>query len=287
MGRLRATTLLALTLGSAVLAGCAGSDDAAFTPSVGSHNAYCKTYRAWKVYELDAGGAFDQPDPAALRAWWNAYLIAEETMLREAPPEIRNAVGVKVGRVRSTLTPLVEKYDFSLARIRRTGTAAEQAAFFGLPPAEVEKAQAAQYAYEDKTCGTRPTPPAAQVVFELTSSSKSFCSAISAFSLELDKVSSSRFDPEDMRALVTGERFSEVLADLDGTAPTEIDEDVRADTEWFRTRWSEVVAAYDYDVRRVFLDATPEDLAVFNRTHPDVLEHTSRTTAYEDQVCAG
>jgi hypothetical protein len=26
---------------------------------------------------------------------------------------------------------------------------------------------------------------------------------------------------------------------------------------------------------------------VFNRTHPDVLEHTSRDTAYENQVCEG
>ena len=37
----------------------------------------------------------------------------------------------------------------------------------------------------------------------------------------------------------------------------------------------------------IYLDGTPEDLAVFNRTHPDVLEHTSRTTAYEEQVCEG
>jgi hypothetical protein len=61
--------------------------------------------------------------------------------------------------------------------------------------------------------------------------------------------------------------------------------DVEADTEWFRTRWSDVVAEYDYDVRNIYLEATPEDLAVFNRTHPDVLEHASRVTAYEEQVC--
>jgi len=37
--------------------------------------------------------------------------------------------------------------------------------------------------------------------------------------------------------------------------------------------------------RGIYLEATPEDLAVFNRTHPDVLEHTSRNTAYAEQVC--
>jgi hypothetical protein len=88
-----------------------------------------------------------------------------------------------------------------------------------------------------------------------------------------------------MRKLVTGDRFTEVLDSLDEAAPAEISGDVKADTEWFRTRWSDVLAEYGYDIRRVYLDATPEDLAVFNRTHPAVLEHTSRTTAYEEQVC--
>jgi hypothetical protein len=77
----------------------------------------------------------------------------------------------------------------------------------------------------------------------------------------------------------------EVLHGLDAAAPVEISADVRADTEWFRTRWSDVLADYDYDLRGIYLDATPEDLAVFNRTHPDVLDHTSRTTAYEEQIC--
>jgi len=62
--------------------------------------------------------------------------------------------------------------------------------------------------------------------------------------------------------------------------------DVEADTG-FRTRWSDVVARYGYDLRGSYLDGTPEDLAVFNRTHPDVVEHASRTTAYEEQVCEG
>jgi hypothetical protein len=62
--------------------------------------------------------------------------------------------------------------------------------------------------------------------------------------------------------------------------------DVEADTG-FRTRWSDVVARYGYDLRGIYLHGTPEDLAVFNRTHPDVVEHASRTTAYEEQVCEG
>jgi hypothetical protein len=185
------------------------------------------------------------------------------------------------------LTPLLEKYDFDLERMRLQGTADEQAALFGPPPAELDKAQEAQYAYEDKTCGTAPTPPAAKVGFEPDASSKPYCAALAAFNNEVDRVSSSRFDADVMRAFVTGDRFAEVLDGLDDAAPAEIAADVEADTEWFRTRWSAVMAEYDYDIRNVYLEATPEDLAVFNRTHPDVLEQTSRTTAYENQVCGG
>ena len=90
-----------------------------------------------------------------------------------------------------------------------------------------------------------------------------------------------------MRELVTGDRFTELLDGLNDAAPAEIAADVRADTEWFRTRWSDVVAKYDYDLRGIYLDGTPEDLTVFNRTHPDVLEHASRNVAYEEQVCEG
>jgi hypothetical protein len=287
LGRLRICTAAALTAGLAVLAGCSGGDgdETALTPVAGSDSAFCRAYRSWKVYELDAGGAFDQPGPAALRTWWNVYLVAEETMLREAPSEISDAVEVRVGHIRTVLTPLMEKYDFDLSRMRRDATANEQAALFGLPPAELEKAQEADYAYTDGTCGMAPTPRAADVVFEANASSKSYCMALGAFNTEVEKISDSRFDPGVMRKLVTGARFAEVLDGLDETAPAEIAEDVHADTDWFRTRWSDVVAEYDHDIRNIYRDGTPEDLAVFNRTHPDVLEHASRDTAFEEQVC--
>ena len=281
-------TLAAVALGLSALAGCGGDgDETGFTPVAGSDSAYCQAYRSWKVHELDAGGAFDQPNPAALRTWWNAYLVAEETMLQEAPSEIRDAVAVKVSRIRTTMTPLLEKYDFDLKWIQREGTAAEQTAFYGLPPAEVDKAQAVQYAYEDKTCGTAPSPPAADVVFSAEESSKPYCVALGEFNTEIGRVSDSRFDPEVMREFVTGERFSGVLDRLDVTAPAEIAADVEADTEWFRNRWSDVMAEHDYDIRSIYVRSTPEELAVFNRTHPDVRGHTSRTTAYEEQICLG
>ena len=80
--------------------------------------------------------------------------------------------------------------------------------------------------------------------------------------------------------------FTEALDALDETAPAEIAADVEAETEWFRTRWSDVIAELDYDIRRIWVDGTPEDRAVFTLSHPDVVEHATRTTAYEEQVCA-
>jgi hypothetical protein len=187
--------------------------------------------------------------------------------------------------IRTRLTPLMEKYEFELERVRREGTPAEQAVLFQGPPAEVLAAQAVQYDYEDKTCGTQASPPAANVVFGARRSVP-YCSALGAFEDELDRIAASRFDPRVMRAVVTGDRFAKILDRLERTAPSEITRDVEEDVKWFRTRWAAVVERYGYDLRRIFVDATPEELAVFNRSHPDVLEHTSRETAYEEQVCS-
>jgi hypothetical protein len=278
--------LVSLTLGLAALAGCGGGDgdETAFTPAPGSDSAYCDTYRAWQVHELDGGEGDDQRTPAAFRRYWNDYLVNEETLLQQAPPEIREEVELKVSAIRTLMTPLFEKYDFDERRMEREGTPAEKALLAG-PPPDVQRAQDAQHAYEDRTCGVVPSPPAADVVFKADGSSKAFCTALSAFDGELDKVTASRFDPDVMRRVVTGDGLADVLDRLDAAAPAEIAADVEADTEWFRTRLNDVLATYDYDVRVIYLDATPEDLAVFNRSHPDVVEHAARIRAYDEQVC--
>lgn len=264
--------------------GCGGDDATAFVPTPGSDSAYCHAYRGWQIHELDGGEGPDQPNPAALRTYWNEYLIYQETALHEAPREIRAQLETKVSGIRTLITPLLERYDFDLQRLQREGTAAEHALFDNPPPA-VQRAEDAQHAYEEETCGAAPSPPAADVHFAPNGSSKRFCKALGTFNAELGEVASAKFDPDVMRSFVTGDRFAQALDGLDAAAPAEIASDVEADTDWFRTRWSEVMARYGYDIRGIFLRSTPEDLAVFNRTHPDVLQHTSRTVAFEEQVC--
>jgi hypothetical protein len=277
--------LIALTLALAVLVGCGGSDgdETAFTPVDGNESAYCNTYRGWQVHEFD-GDFGDQPNPAAARAYWNEALIFLETSLHQAPPEIRDQLVVDVRANRTLITPLLEKYDFDVKRIEREGTAAEQALVFGEPPADVQKAQAAIHAYQDGVCQAG-SPPAADVVFKADGSAKPFCTANSTFFSGFEKWASSRFDPDVLRTFVTADSFTDGLDALDATASVEIAADVKATTEWFRGRWSDVAADFDYDIGRILLDGTPEDRAVFTRFHPDVAEHYSRAAAYVEQVC--
>jgi hypothetical protein len=279
-----ATLLLSVGLGVAA-AGCGGTDraEAAFAPVEGTQNAYCDTYRAWQVHELDGGTGDDQPNPAAFRAYWKDYLEFNKTSLRQAPAEIRDEWIVSDRAIRTVLTPVLEKYDFDVQRIAREGTAAEKA--LGEPTPEAQKAQNAIHAYEDRVCGVA-NPPAASVAFKADTSSQSYCAALSDFNRGFEKVESSRFDPGVMRSVFTADRFTESLDELEATAPDDIAADQEAVSEWFRSSWSDVVAEYDYDIRRIWLGGTPEDRAVFTFSHPDVLNHDARLTAYEEQVCA-
>ena len=275
--------LVAMTLALAALAGC-GSDglDSAFTPVEGTESAYCDTFRAWQVHELEGEGD-DQPNPAALEAYWQDYLEFNATMLEQAPPEVRDEWELSERLIRTLVTPVLEKYDFDGGRIEREGTPAEKGV--NTPPPNAQKAQEAIHAYEARVCGVDP-PPAADVVFTADESSEAYCTALRRYLSELEKIESSKFDPDVMEAFLGSDEFAEALNALDETAPTDIADDVEAETEWFRTRWSDVIAEFDYDVRGIWVDGTPEDRAVFALDHPEIVEHASRTTAYEEQICA-
>jgi hypothetical protein len=274
-----------LLLGSAAAAGCGGSDgdESSFTPVAGTESAYCDTYRAWQVHELDGGEGDDQPNPAAFRAYWKDYLEFNATSLRQAPPEIRDDWQVTEPIIRTVLTPVLEKYDFDVQRIAKEGTPAEQA--LQEPPPKAKRAQDTIHAYEDRVCGVA-TPPAANVVFKEDGSSQAYCGEVSTFNRGFEQVESSRFDPKQMRTVFTADSFTDSLDALEEKAPADIAEDQEAVSEWFRNRWSDVIAEFGYDIRRIWVEGTPEDRAVFTFSHPDIVEHDARQTAYEEQVCS-
>ena len=115
---------------------------------------------------------------------------------------------------------------------------------------------------------------------------RAYCAALATFDAELEKIASSRFDPDVMRSILEADTFTEALDALDESAPAELAADVAAETEWYRTRWSDVIAEHGHDIRHIWVDGTPEDRAVFAEIHPDIVEHAARTTAYEEQVYA-
>jgi hypothetical protein len=260
-----------------------GGDKSAYTPVQGTESPYCDTYRAWQVHELDGGEGDDQPNPAAFRAYWKDYLEFNATMLGQAPPEVRDDWLITERAVRTVLTPVLEKYDFDVQRIAEEGTPAEKS--LTEPHGEAKRAQETIHAYEDRVCGVA-TPQAANVAFKADGSSKDYCAALKQFNSGFAKVEASRFDPDQLRTVFTADAFTEQLDALDESAPTEIASDQEAVSEWFRTRWSDVIAKYDYDIRRIWVEGTPEDRAVFTFTHPDIVEHDSRQTAYEEKVCS-
>jgi hypothetical protein len=266
----------------AAVAGCGGSNEA-FTPIAGTESAYCDTFRAWQVHEL-AGEGDDQPNPAALKAYWNDYLEFNATMLEQSPPEVRDEWLLSERFVRTTMTPVLEKYSFDAERIMREGAPAEKA--LATPPPEAQKAQEAIHAYEDRVCGTA-VPPAADVVFEPGAESEAYCQAAGATQGEFDRIEAAMFHPEMLRAFVTSDRFAELLDAQVAAAPDEIAADVEAEREWLTGRWSEVFDEFDYDIRGVWVDGTAEDRAVIHEHHPEVVKHNSRITAYEEQVCSG
>ena len=272
-----------LTLALAVLAGCGGSDDkeTALPAVVGFESAYCITIRNWQVHELDS---VDDSDPAALEKYWNEYLIYLETLLQQAPPVIHDATVINTRGIRTVFTPVLEKYDFDFKRIEAEGSASEQAVL-GEPPSDVAEAQAAIDSYDARVCGSGASPPAADVVFKASSSSKAYCEAAAGLENGFEKVVSSGFAPAAFRSYVTSDGFSEALDATDAIAPSEIAADVKADNEWIRTRKLKVLEEFDYDLRRLLLEGTAEDLAVFTYFDPAIIEQDSRRTAYHEQVC--
>jgi hypothetical protein len=131
------------------------------------------------------------------------------------------------------------------------------------------------------------SPPAADVTFTASAAAKPYCEAAAAQGNGLEKVVSSGFDPDAFRSYVTSDSFLGALDAEDAAAPSKIAADVKADNEWVRTRKLKVLEEFDYDLRRVLLEGSAQDLAAFTYWDPAIVEQDSRVEAYVEQVCGG
>jgi hypothetical protein len=270
-----------------VLAACGGSDNKKKSSSeaTGFDSAYCVTARNWAAHELNGDGdvQYQRGGPTALRKYWKDYVAYTETSLQQAPPVIHEAAAIKARGIRR-VTALLEKYGFDPRRAEAEASASEKAR--AQPTPEEQKAQGATHAYDDRVCLYGGSPPAAQVTFERSAEAKPYCEAVAAQQQEFgQRVVSSRFDPATWKAYVESDSFSMALDKQNAAAPSEISADVKADNEWLRTKGAKVLEDYEYDLRRLLREGSAEELAIFNNWDPDIREHDSRVTAYQQQVC--
>ena len=276
-----------LILGLAVPAGCGSDDEDKETASSveGFDSPYCVTARKWAVHELngEAEEAYARGGRAALRKYMEEYLAYTEASLRQAPPAIHEAAAIKARGIRTRLIPVMEKYGFDPQRLEAEASASEKAVLRGPGPDEA-KAQEITHAYDDRVCQYGGAP-AAKATFRASAASKAYCRAVAAQAKGFEKVVSSQFDPKAMRSYASSDGFLNALDAQVEAAPSEIAADVEADTEWDRTRKPEVLEQFDYDLRRLLLEGSERDLAVFNYWDPAIREHDARVTAYQEQVC--
>lgn len=247
-----------------------------------SASEYCDTARVWAVHELGGGGDAVADDPAAFRAYWAEYLTFVDASVVQAPAEIHDEEVLNGAAVHDTLTPVLEQYDFDVARLQSEGTAEEQAVA-NEPPADVQDAQAAIHAYQGTVCGTE-TPPVADVTFEADPSADAYCQAVLDMSDAFGQVAAGGFDPADLEAFLTGDALV-LLAAQDENVPDTIAEESDAVNAWTRAQFSDVLAAHDYDIREVILDGTQDDREDLQFTDPAIIDQRSRDDAYQQQVC--
>jgi hypothetical protein len=282
-----AATALSI-LGLAVAAGCGGDGDEDkqnASSTAGFDSPYCVTARNWAAHELNGEGedVFARGGPPAARKYMKEYVAYTLASARQAPPSIRKAAAIKDRAIRTRLAPVLEKYGFDPSRLEAEGSKSEKA-IVQSPGPSVQQAQEITHAYDDRVC-QYGGPPRANVNFKPSAAAKPYCRAVEAQGKRFQKVVAALFSAAALRSYTTSAGFEKDLDAQAATAPAEIAADVRADTEWDRTRKVEVLEEYDYDLRRLLTEGSKDDLAVFNYWDPAIRKQDGRVTAYQEQVC--
>jgi hypothetical protein len=247
---------------------------------------FCQTARKWQVHEFDGQGDQFADDPVAFKQYWNDYIEFIDTETQQSPAELRDKWPVGYAVVKQ-FTPLLEKYDYDLARIKAEGTPAELALgarFDGGPKPNEQAAQDAVHEYEGRVCQTQQ-PPAADVSFAGAKPNQAYCNSVEAGNEAAGKVAQQKWSVDAVRTFMTSHAFQAGLDTAAAAAPVEIKADVLADVEWERNQQVDVLEKFGYDVRKLFLDGSVEDRAIFQRSDPAIADHYARTAAYEEQLC--
>ena len=101
----------------------------------------------------------------------------------------------------------------------------------------------------------------------------------------MDEVQAGGFQPEAFEAVVRSPGFTEWIEGSKASAPPEIRDDVMTMAAFVQERVLPVLERYDFDVRRLMLDGSAKERAIFQSTDSRVFGAFTRTSAYEAQLC--
>jgi hypothetical protein len=248
---------------------------------------YCQTARGWMVHEFNGQGDSFVGDPVAFKKYWTEYMAFIDSAKQQAPAEIRDEFPVAYETVKQ-FTPILQKYGFDVERAQAEGTPAELAVGKHMDEGPNEAEQSAQDAiheYEGRVCQTAQ-PPAADVSFAGATPNKTYCEAVQAADDATgENIIAKKWSVDAVRTFVTSDAYAASYEKAKKIAPAEIKADVIADAEWSTKQQVDVLEKYGYDARKLFLEGTKADRAIFQKSDPAIADHYARTLAYEQQVC--
>jgi hypothetical protein len=266
---------------SGVLALVAGAGVACSSKAEASSfdSAYCHNIRsnvAGDIRHVDDKSA----NPG--KAGWLRYVRFMDEGLRTAPKEL-HADWVAYHAAIAKQTPVIEKFGYDEERFDAEATDAEKAVTELSP--RVEAGVARIMKYEAFTCGSGQ-PPDAKVSFAGEKPGP-FCDAVKLGDSRTDEVDFG--DPVAVRKFLTDpatkQQSAEDDARLIATAPKVIAEDVKAEVKWWNTKQKPVMARYGYDMAKLLLHGSAQDVRDLQLTDARVANHFARATAYEHAVC--
>jgi hypothetical protein len=241
-------------------------------------SAYCRLALEWAVVEMTPRDG----SPAAEEKYWTDYVDFLERADSVAPAAIESDFHTYADNGVNQL-PVMRKYGFDEKRFMSEATEADKKVVMENPPG-ADEAFSRILRYEWQVCGNG-TPEAATDVTFTGDKNSAYCKGQAEGSAAFQKVVEGGFKPADVKAFSTSKEFTEGLAKKLNGAPAEIKSDVEADVNWVRTKQLPAMAKWDYDFKKVKLQAPAADRFAIDLSDPEIRDHEARLNAYDSQVC--
>jgi hypothetical protein len=244
-------------------------------------SAYCRAALGNAVADL----APRDGSVAAETKYWNDYAAFLEQGEKVAPAEIKSAFHFYADNGLNKVMPVLRKYNFDEKRFMSEATPAEKKVMDedSAPPG-FEKAFERILRYEWQVCGSG-TPDAATNVKYTGNKNSAFCKGEAEGQKAFGKIVDGGFDPAALKAFFTSEKFTSGMEKKLRVAPAAIKADAAADVNWVKTKQVPAMAKWDYDFKRIKLEAPAADRFAIDMSAVEIRDAEGRLNAYDSQVC--